>query len=197
MDLGTGDGRAVLERARREPDAFVIGLDASAAAMAESSLRASRPTGKGGLPNAIFVVAAAERPPSELRGIADELTIEFPWGSLLRGALAAAGASEAADGIAGLLRPGGAAMVLLSVDPRDGLDVPPLETTSPLDLAARWRCHGLEVTGWRRATDEEIRATASSWGRRLRAGRDRAVWRLDLTRPRTEPAADGAVPGRR
>ena len=40
------------------------------------------------LPNALFVVAAAERVPAELHGLADELTILFPWGSLLRGALA-------------------------------------------------------------------------------------------------------------
>ena len=56
--------------------------------MAKSSRRAARPVSHGGVPNALFVVAAAERPPTELLSIADELTINFPWGSLLRGALA-------------------------------------------------------------------------------------------------------------
>lgn len=161
--------------------------------MAESSLRAARPARKGGIANALFVVAAAERPPAELLGIADELTIQFPWGSLLRGALAAHGASETAAGIAAVLRPGAVATILLSVDPRDGLELPSLETTSIADLAGRWRCHGVEVTCWRPATDEEISATASSWARRLRAGRDRVVWRLELTRPGTGSSPDGTV----
>jgi hypothetical protein len=81
LDLGTGDGRAVVARAREEPAALVIGIDASAAGMAESSFRADRPLQKGGTPNAIFAVGAAERPIDELRGRADELTIVMPWGS--------------------------------------------------------------------------------------------------------------------
>jgi 16S rRNA (adenine(1408)-N(1))-methyltransferase len=60
LDLGTGDGRAVLAAAAARPDALVIGVDASAAAMAESSRRAAR---RGALPNALFAVAAAEHPP--------------------------------------------------------------------------------------------------------------------------------------
>jgi 16S rRNA (adenine(1408)-N(1))-methyltransferase len=83
-------------RARREPGALVIGIDASATAMAESSLRAARASRKGGLPNALFVVAAAERPPDELRATAAEVTVLFPWGSLLRGALALENGVDAA-----------------------------------------------------------------------------------------------------
>src|SRR5258706_5718256 len=100
--LGPGDGRAVLARARREPGTLVIGIDASAVAMAASSLRAARPTCKGGLPNALFVVAAAERPPDELCAVAAEVTILFPWGSLLRVALALGDGHAAAARIADL-----------------------------------------------------------------------------------------------
>ena len=41
IDLGTGDGRFVLAAAAARPDTLVIGLDASAAGMAESSRRAA------------------------------------------------------------------------------------------------------------------------------------------------------------
>jgi hypothetical protein len=37
------------------------------------------------LVNALFVVAAIEAMPAELVGVADGLTVLFPWGSLLRG----------------------------------------------------------------------------------------------------------------
>ena len=60
VDLGTGDGRSVLDAAAARPDTLVIGVDASAAAMASSSRRAAR---RGALPNALFAVAAAEHPP--------------------------------------------------------------------------------------------------------------------------------------
>ena len=60
IDLGTGDGRFVLAAAAARPDALVIGLDADAAGMAESSRRAAR---GNALPNALFAVAAAEHPP--------------------------------------------------------------------------------------------------------------------------------------
>ncbi len=151
--------------------------------MAESSLRASRPARKGGLPNALFVVAAAERPPVELLGIADELSIAFPWGSLLSGALAVDDAPDAAAGIAALLAPRGTLVAHLSIDPRDRMALPALDTIPAAELRTRWRRHGLELACWRRATAAEVQATGSSWARRLRAGRERTVWRLELRRP--------------
>lgn len=59
LDLGTGDGRAVLAAAAAQPDTLVVGVDANAAAMAEASRRAARRD----LRNALFIVAAAEHPP--------------------------------------------------------------------------------------------------------------------------------------
>jgi len=60
VDLGTGDGRAVLAAAAACPETLVVGVDAVAAAMADASRRALR---RDPLPNAVFVVAAAEHPP--------------------------------------------------------------------------------------------------------------------------------------
>jgi 16S rRNA (adenine(1408)-N(1))-methyltransferase len=60
LDLGTGDGRSVLAAAAAQSDVLVIGVDASAAAMAEASRRAAR---RDALPNALFAVMAAEHPP--------------------------------------------------------------------------------------------------------------------------------------
>ncbi len=88
VDLGTGDGRWVLAAAAADPNALVIGVDANADAMAEASRRAAGPARRGGVSNALFVVASAEALPPELDGVADLVTIHLPWGSLLRGALA-------------------------------------------------------------------------------------------------------------
>jgi 16S rRNA (adenine(1408)-N(1))-methyltransferase len=150
--------------------------------MAESSLRAARPIRKGGLPNALFAVAAAERPPHELCALADEVTILFPWGSLLRGALALDVGLEAATGIAGLIAPGGVMRALVSVDPRDRLAISVLASADRAGLAARWACHGLTLTRFEPAEPVEIDASGSSWARRLAAGRERRVWSLELGR---------------
>jgi tRNA G46 methylase TrmB len=50
----------VLARAAAEPDTLAVGIDASAPAMATASRRAAR---RDALPNALFVVAAAQHPP--------------------------------------------------------------------------------------------------------------------------------------
>jgi len=160
----------------------VIGIDASAAAMAESSLRAARSTRKAGLSNALFVVAAAERPPVELCAVAAEVTILYPWGSLLRGTLALDDGRAAAAGIAGLLAPGGIVRALVSIDPRDRLAVPTIGAADRAGLAGRWACRGLTLTAFGPADPDEIVASRSSWARRLAAGRRRRVWRLELRR---------------
>lgn len=151
--------------------------------MAESSLRAARPARKGGLPNATFVVAAAERLPCELAGRADEVSVLFPWGSLLRGALALPETRGAAAGIAGLVRPGGRVRIVISIDPRDGLPIEPLTVADGPGIAARWAALGLAMGSFGAAATDEIRASGSSWARRLAAGRERDVWRIELRRP--------------
>jgi 16S rRNA (adenine(1408)-N(1))-methyltransferase len=149
--------------------------------MAEASRRATRPPTRGGLPNALFVVAAAERLPRELFGVADELTILFPWGSLLRGALAIDEA--AAQGIVSLLRPGAWVTVTVSMTPRDGLALASLDAPGAgRDLAERWACLGLDLASLAPSTAEELQATWSTWARRLGAGQARPAWRFTLRR---------------
>jgi 16S rRNA (adenine(1408)-N(1))-methyltransferase len=79
----------VLAAAADEPDRLVVGIDANAAGMATASRRAAATPRRGGLPNALFVVAAIGALPRELDGLADVVTVHFPWGSLLRGLLGA------------------------------------------------------------------------------------------------------------
>jgi 16S rRNA (adenine(1408)-N(1))-methyltransferase len=181
VDVGTGDGRAVLDRAVDEPTALVMGVDASAAAMATASRRAAR----RGPRNALFFAEGAERlADSPLAGRADLVTVTFPWGSLLRGVL---GLDDTAlAGVAALLRPGGRLRVLASVVPSDavaGMDC--LDESAMPAIRAAWRTAGLEPIVFRLASRDGIAASGSTWARRLRgapARRNvdaRPVWRLD------------------
>lgn len=156
----------MLAAAAARPDTLVIGVDANAMAMADSSRRAAR---RSALPNALSAVAAAEHPPHVLKGLAGSLTVNFPWGSLLRGLLGHDDAVLA--GVASLLAPGAAGQVLFSVVPRDGAPAIP----APAQLSAVYARHGLALLEARPATPGEIAASGSSWAKRLRAGRDRPV----------------------
>ncbi len=172
VDLGTGDGRAVIARATGDSRALVIGIDAAAASMAESSRRADR----RGPHNALFLAArAAALDATPLAGQADVVTVTFPWGSLLRGVL---GRDEASlRGIASIVRPGGRVEVLASVVPADRVDgIDCLDTSIRPALTDAWLAAGLRLIDLRPATSTEVAATGSTWARRLGAGRP--VWRL-------------------
>jgi 16S rRNA (adenine(1408)-N(1))-methyltransferase len=178
VDLGTGDGRSVLHAARRDPDAFVIGIDADAASMRESSRKAARPHEKGGVPNAMFVVGSVGSLPVELDAVADEVRVIFPWGSLLRGVLGVD--VTVLGGIARVAKMGADVCALVSVTERDGLGL-----SARVDPGL-YDAHGLRLIEARPAMESEIAETNSSWAKRLRAGVARPV---TLVRSVREPAS--------
>ena len=125
--------------------------------MAEASRRAARSARKGGLANAIFVVAAAESLPAELDGAATVVTLHFPWGSLLRGVAAAEPWLAAA--LVRVTRPGALVDAFVSVTPRDR--IPGQATLDPdamLELEAAWSDLGFTVESAAPATPQEIAA---------------------------------------
>jgi 16S rRNA (adenine(1408)-N(1))-methyltransferase len=179
----------VLAAAAAEPDRLVVGVDASAAAMAVASRRAAAPPRRGGLPNALFVVAAAEALPRELDGLADLVTVHFPWGSLLRGLLGADPAIM--SGLTRAMRPGASLSLLLSSTDRDrGAGVAPLREPDVRALATSYADWGLEVTEARPATAADVAAAHSTWGKRLGAGERRPAWLLRAMADRHPRAPD-------
>jgi 16S rRNA (adenine(1408)-N(1))-methyltransferase len=179
VDLGTGDGRAVMARATAEPRALVIGIDANAAGMVEYSRRAARHRGDRGVDNATFLVESAEALPGPLAGIASLVTITMPWGSLLRGVLGLD--AVALRGAASIVAHGGRVEVLVSVSPADRIDgIAMLDRSAEARIADAWQSVGLELESTHPATVEDLRATRSSWARRL----GRPVWCLAFRRYR-------------
>jgi 16S rRNA (adenine(1408)-N(1))-methyltransferase len=187
--MGTGDGRFVLAAARNDPPALVVGIDADAASMTESARRAAR---RDALPNALFVVAAAEALPAELRATAELVTVHFPWGSLLRGLVT--GDSDVAGQIASVAAPSSRIDVVLSARSSDRLRwLPEMDAGTASRIGDRFAAHGFRAVIVRHATADEVAATRSSWAKRLGAGSaGREVWRVCLER-----SASGArLPGR-
>ena len=122
----------------------------------------------------MFIVSAVEALPAELDGIADEVRIGFPWGSLLLGVLGRD--APVLAGIARAAKPRATIHAILSVTERDGLGI-----STEIDRPA-YAAHRLHVVEARLATMEEVAATDSSWAKRLRAGVDRPVTLLRAVR---------------
>jgi 16S rRNA (adenine(1408)-N(1))-methyltransferase len=80
LDLGTGDGRYLFKNAIKNPDTFYIGVDPSEKSLEEYSKKAV----KQKVNNVLFVVGSLEVFPIELEGIASEVVINLPWGTLLQ-----------------------------------------------------------------------------------------------------------------
>jgi len=173
VDVGTGDGRFVYRSAREHPDALWVGVDPVAEAMRESSSKSRRKPAKGGAPNALFVVASIEQLPSELFGVADEITVNYPWGSLL--AAVATPVPESLAALVSLGKPGACLRVLLNYsvfedeDYMTRLGLPPFnEAAVEARLAPALAAVGMSVT------HHELRdgpvGEHTSWERRLVAG---------------------------
>lgn len=158
----------------------MLGIDANAAAMTEAARRAAGPAKRGGLRNALFVVAAAEALPEALASFADSLTIHFPWGSLLRGLLAAE--PRVTEGIARVTKPGANIEALVSVIERDQAGLAPFLPEAVTSHVRLYQRHGLELCDVRPATKEQIAASRSSWAKRLGAGERRPAWWLRFER---------------
>ena len=160
VDAGTGDGRYPLHVARKRADTLAIGLDASADALAYAARRAVRHP----LPNLVLLREPLESIP--LESFADEVTIHFPWGSLLRGALAEDEGVFAA--LCRLPRRGGALTLLVSVTARDGRA--PLTDIDISRALRAYRARGLALVERRAIGSADVEAARSSWGKRLDVG---------------------------
>lgn len=160
-------------------------MDANAAGMAEASRRAAAPVRKVGIPNAAFIVAAAEAAPVELAQSADLVTVRFPWASLLSGCLG--GDATVAAGVASLVAPGGTLELLIAPSVRDGLDGVPVDPEAFASAAVgTFVALDFEPIKARPATEPEIAASGSTWAKRLLSQRpvDRPVMLVRLCRSR-------------
>ena len=172
IDLGAGDGRFAYRHAAAHPGRLVIGIDPVAENLRELSAKAARKPARGGLPNVLYVVASVERLPDELRGLAGEIFVTLPWGSLMRGIILAE--PVVLEGIASLARDGAKLRIVLNTRifedpvPADVRDLPEVTPDYARDtLAPAYARHGIEIRSSRWMDADEVAATSTTWAKRL------------------------------
>jgi 16S rRNA (adenine(1408)-N(1))-methyltransferase len=180
IDIGTGDGLFVYQCARTNPNKFYIGIDANPRPLEKISEKIHRRPARGGLSNVLFVQAAIEDLPAELDGIADEVHVHFPWGSLL-GAVAA-GDRAALENLRRICSPGAVLEIVIGIDPdRDRAEIERLGlqslSASFIDsvLAPKYIAAGFEVMERGTLAASEWASLRTTWAKRLGGGSGRAV----------------------
>lgn len=181
IDIGTGDGLFVYQCARRNPKKFYIGIDANPRPLEKISEKIHRKPSKGGLPNVIFIQSAVEELPSELDGVADEVHVHFPWGSLLRAV--ATGDQAVLLNLRRICSSEALLEVVIGLDPErdrseiERLGLPESISTAYIDstLAAHYREAGFEILERGRLSPSEWPKVQTSWAKRLKGNAGRSL----------------------
>lgn len=185
-------------RARDDSHKFYVGVDANARTLEKISEKIHRKPSKGGLSNALFVQAAVEDLPSELDGVAGEVRVHFPWGSLLR-AIVGAGDGRSLGNLRRVCAPGALLKVIVGYDSRRDaaewahLGLPPL-TVEYLDsiLTPTYRRANFEVVERGVFGAAEWVGLPTTWAKRLSGNADRTVMYVVARATEVAPSARGA-----
>lgn len=180
LDIGTGDGRFVYALARENPNKFFIGIDANAKPLEKISMKATRKPAKGGLPNVLFLQSAVENLPEELNGVADEIHIHFPWGSLLRAI--AIGDEDILKNLKRISAPECLLEIIIGIDEtRDRAEIERLELPAlsieylETVLIPKYEAAGFEVIEKGVLNKSDWSRLETSWARKLQGNESRKV----------------------
>jgi 16S rRNA (adenine(1408)-N(1))-methyltransferase len=185
LDIGTGDGRFTYQLARENPDRLIIGIDPATSPLENLSAKIYKKPSKGGVPNALYVIAQVEDLPQELTGVANQIFINFPWSGLLKGVVSI---DERTWGnIKRVCQPQAYIDLICGYDPTfeqkivDQLALPPLS----LDYIRQTMLPKLENMGFKAlhvqaVGKEDLKDFPSSWSKRLSFGVAREYFYVQL-----------------
>lgn len=181
IDIGTGDGKFVHSLAKEYPDRYIIGIDPHQDGLKEISTKIDKKPSKGGVHNALFVLADVENLPEELNGLANQVFINFPWSSLLKGVVL--GEDKTWNSIRRICQEGAYIDIIFGYD--KSLEEGKVETLGlhKLNLeyiqevwAPKLLFKGVKMVEARGVNIEELKDFPSSWSKKLRFGKDREYY---------------------
>lgn len=181
IDLGCGDGKETYKQASIHTKNFYIGIDANFAGLEEISHKSDRKPAKGGLENIIFIHSAAEQLPDELNEIADEVQVNFPWGSLLKGVILAE--DDFMNNITKVSKDRAVLEIITTYDDkfeerfRKDSNLPELTFEYiNKNLRNNYRKFGITIEKIQELNEEEKQQIQSSWGKQILSKRSRKVF---------------------
>lgn len=183
IDLGTGDGRYVYKKAKKNPLCLYIGIDPSEKQLQVYSKKAL----KGKLENAVFVLASIESTPDELADSAVVININLPWGTLLKTIMRPE--LENLKKVAALIKKGGVLKIVLGYTQEfEPTEVERLELRNinkdqiTKVLAPEYLKANLKITICKELEKEELKNIESTWSKKLSFGKDRPIYYFEATK---------------
>lgn len=183
IDIGTGDGSFPYRKASKDKESLYIGLDSAADNMINSSIKAGKKAARGGLNNLLYVVCNALDIPEELKGLADRIHINLPWGSL-RDAVVK-GDGELLQGIRRMSKKHSSLDVYVTYDtlyeareimnrqlPQLSLDY--INT----HLKPRYKYCGININKAEICSNDSLKGLETQWAKILAYGRKRDIYHL-------------------
>ena len=183
VDIGTGDGKRLYRAAKADPGTLFIGIDPVKDNMTDTAKKAAKKPAKGGLGNLLLVIGAVEALPAELYGIADEVTVYFPWGSLLEAVVKPV--PDSLQQIGRIAREGTAFTFITTYQDsyegheieKRGLPELSLDYFETAHRAALSEC-GFVTESVMELSPEQVLALGTQWAKRLGGGRARKYFKI-------------------
>jgi 16S rRNA (adenine(1408)-N(1))-methyltransferase len=148
--------------------------------MEKVSEKVHRKPAKGGLSNILFMQAAVEDLPPELDGIADEVHVHFPWGSLLQAV--AVGDQHVLRNLRRICSLDALLEVVIGLDTErdrteiDRLGIQPITSDFVNNvLRAHYRNAGFEICERGTILPAEWPKLQTSWAKRLKGNANRSL----------------------
>lgn len=184
VDVGTGNGKFVYDLAVSDPDTLYLGIEPAADNLQEYAKKAMKNLNRKGRSNLLYLISSVEALDPVLAGIADEVTVNFPWGSLLEGVVK--GEGLCLSKLRMLAREDGRLRFTFSYSSlhepgeiaRRGLPVLDEDYIAGA-LKERYAAAGLLLEGFRVLDEKELRSFGTFWAKRLFLGKSRDVYALE------------------
>jgi 16S rRNA (adenine(1408)-N(1))-methyltransferase len=182
LDIGTGDGRFVFEKAIKNPKNLYIGIDP-----AENQLKIySKKANRKKLQNTVFAIGSIENLPPELFSLIDELYINLPWGTLLEKMVKMN--ELTAGNLSSITKKDGKMEIVFGYVPKfepsetERLDLPDITEKENLEKILNSFSRYFEITELRELDKKELGDLETTWAKKLKFGKDRKIHKITFNK---------------
>jgi 16S rRNA (adenine(1408)-N(1))-methyltransferase len=182
LDIGTGDGRFVFEKAIKNPKNLYIGIDP-----AENQLKIySKKANRKKLQNTVFAIGSIENLPPELFSLIDELYINLPWGTLLEKMVKMN--ELTAGNLSSITKKDGKMEIVFGYVPEfepsetERLNLPDITEKENLEKILNSFSRYFEITELRELDKKELGDLETTWAKKLKFGKDRKIHKITFNK---------------
>lgn len=187
VDIGTGDGKFIYNLAKQYPNRLFIGIDPNHKGLVKTSLRATKKKKRGGLENVVYVLASIKELPKELNNVANQVFINFPWGSLLRSIVKVE--QKAWENLKMIIKKCSFIDIIFGYDPIidkpevDRLGLPTLSNKYiQSTMVPKIEALGFKLRNFKKLNTNDLKTYPTTWSKKIAfGGKERSYYHLQFT----------------